>query len=550
MFINEEKELDNLLSSSTIDDEDNPYDFKNDDPYSFDDENVDLELEIQISKEKNKLEIARLEAMAKSRERLKQLNSGTFFSATKTATTTSILDNTPASAFDTSLDTSSVIEDSLVSNPYVFDFDLSLPTTSLGSSENSSDSVVINKIAAKPIIVEKYMVKKVVQTNKLTVLFSWLISFGITAGLGLVLLGYFGVDPSKLDTVASQFSFLENQVWWIFAFIIAGLLVFLLTLMIFMVVSLHKKVTIINVTMKEKHEQIAAKEEFIKKAKEEAIRRYKIEKAKRIVAEHKKAEKIVNKAKQVNSGPIKRIVFDSKDINKYKLKSTDFEKLIISPRIIEDGNKFNVIRNYNNVLSQLKLIDDNFIENQEMTLTSNKMHELLQLKDNSKLELISPFYISRISSNEFGLSLSSWKSDNENIKQILITKPTKIRTNFLISNAKFSIPNSYISKLFIDKTSYADIVGEDDIKLIIHSNDSKIGSSLKSTINDFSNYLEKLPETQILILDGICYISSIVANGFMEPDVNDKSPEKVKKLLIDQIKIDSKYFKRLNKLFN
>jgi hypothetical protein len=137
--------------------------------------------------------------------------------------------------------------------------------------------------------------------------------------------------------------------------------------------------------------------------------------------------------------------------------------------------------------------------------------------------------------------------DSEKVKQILITKPTKIKNNFLITNSNIPVSNDFISKLFSEKLSYENKEDERDMNLIIYSNNSEIKDDLKETINSFSNYLEKTPETQILILDGICYISSIVSIGFMEPELDDKSADEIKKILIDQIKIDAKFFKRLNK---
>ncbi len=554
MFFNDENEF-NIYSDVFNDNvDDDPYAFDDDDPYSFGDEdsttnneNVDFELEKQIAEEKHKMEMARLEAQRKSRERLGQLNKGAF-SASATPTT-SISINT-VSAFDTSLDTSSNISESFTeSNPYDFEDNyVTQAVTQRGI--DSSDTTTSSQLKMKPVVVEKYLVKKVVQTNKITVIFSWLISFGITAGLALILLAYFGVDESRQAGLAAQFSFLENDIWWVAVGATVGLLFALLITMIIMIVFLHKKTTIINITIKEKAEQMAAKEALVQRAREEAIRRYKIEKAKRVIAEHQKSKSGIDKNKKDASviPSIRKIIFNTDEINSYELKNTDFEKLILSPRIIQDGNKLNILKNYNNVFTnQFKLITSPFVENKELEPTSDKMHELLQIKNNANLKLISPFYVYEVPNAEIGLSLSTWEDNNEKVKQILISKPTRIKNNFLITNSNIPVSNEFISKLFSEKLSYEDKEDGKDINLTIYSNNSEIKNDLKEVIKNFSDYLEKTPETQILILDGICYISSIVSIGFMEPELDDKSPEEIKKILIDQIKIDAKFFKRLNK---
>ena len=557
MFFNDENEFD-IYSDNLSDDlndnidDDDPYAFDDDDPYSFgdedsttNDENVDFELEKQIAEEKHKMEMARLEAQRKSRERLGQLNKGAFSASAAPTTSISVA---PVSAFDTSLDTSSNISDIFVEqNPYAFEDNYVTTQRVADSSDATSDTQVK---MMKPIVVEKYLVKKVVQTNKITVIFSWLISFGITAGLALILLAYFGVDESRVGGLAAQFSFLENDIWWVAAGATVGLLLALLLTMIIMIVFLHKKTTIINITIKEKAEQMAAKEALVQRAREEAIRRYKIEKAKRVIADHQKKKDVIEKSKKDVStvASLKKLIFNSEEINDYALTTSNFEKLVISPRIIQDGNKLNILKNYNNVfINQFKLINSPFAENKEFEATSDKLHELLQIKNNANLKLISPFYLYEVSNVETGLSLSTWEMDSEKVKQILITKPTKIKNNFLITNSNIPVSNDFISKLFSEKLSYENKEDERDMNLIIYSNNSEIKDDLKETINSFSNYLEKTPETQILILDGICYISSIVSIGFMEPELDDKSADEIKKILIDQIKIDAKFFKRLNK---
>jgi HD superfamily phosphohydrolase len=180
--------------------------------------------------------------------------------------------------------------------------------------------------------------------------------------------------------------------------------------MIIMIVFLHKKTTIINITIKEKAEQMAAKEALVQRAREEAIRRYKIEKAKRVIADHQKKKDVIEKSKKDVStvASLKKLIFNSEEINDYALTNSNFEKLVISPRIIQDGNKLNILKNYNNVfINQFKLINSPFAENKEFEATSDKLHELLQIKNNANLKLISPFYLYEVSNVETGLSLST-----------------------------------------------------------------------------------------------------------------------------------------------